>query len=378
MYSSGVEDENYLRGIAKTDSEGTAWFKTIFPGCYSGRWPHIHFEVYSSVAKAVANGPIVKTRRSRCRGRSAGRSTRRAAIRQPRQPRATSLSTDIVFSDDKAIHQLATVTGSVKQGLRREPHHRHLTTAHGQVALAACATWPARLARMSPFPDIEPHEQGMLDVGDGQHVYWEVCGNPHGKPAVVLHGGPGSGSSPDGRRLFDPGAIGSCSSTSAGCGRSTPHASEPDVDLSANTTPHLIGDCERSGRGSASTGGWCWAGRGAPPSGWPTRRRIRHGSARSSCSAWSARAGARSSGSRAMSGACFPGDGSGFATASHRNATATWRRHTAACCTTPTRRCGSGPRAWCDWEDTHVDIHGDPSPIRGTTIHCSAWPSRGW
>ena len=61
MYSSGVEDENYLRGIAKTDSDGTAWFRTIFPGCYSGRWPHIHFEVYSSVAKAVANGPIVKT-----------------------------------------------------------------------------------------------------------------------------------------------------------------------------------------------------------------------------------------------------------------------------------------------------------------------------
>src|SRR5215213_3961497 len=61
MYSSGVEDENYLRGIAKTNSNGTAWFKTIFPACYSGRWPHIHFEVYSSVAKAVANGPIVKT-----------------------------------------------------------------------------------------------------------------------------------------------------------------------------------------------------------------------------------------------------------------------------------------------------------------------------
>jgi protocatechuate 3,4-dioxygenase beta subunit len=60
MYSSGIEDENYLRGIAKTDSEGT-WFRTIFPACYSGRWPHIHFEVYSSVATAVSNGPIVKT-----------------------------------------------------------------------------------------------------------------------------------------------------------------------------------------------------------------------------------------------------------------------------------------------------------------------------
>jgi protocatechuate 3,4-dioxygenase beta subunit len=43
MYSSEIEDENYLRGIAATDSDGTAWFRTIFPACYSGRWPHIHF-----------------------------------------------------------------------------------------------------------------------------------------------------------------------------------------------------------------------------------------------------------------------------------------------------------------------------------------------
>src|SRR3954465_14936540 len=61
MYSAGVEDENYLRGIARTGRDGTASFRTIFPGCYSGRWPHIHFEVYSSVSRAVANGPIVKT-----------------------------------------------------------------------------------------------------------------------------------------------------------------------------------------------------------------------------------------------------------------------------------------------------------------------------
>ena len=61
LYASGLEDENYLRGIAKTNSEGTAWFQTIFPACYSGRRPHIHFEVYASVAKAVSNAPIVKT-----------------------------------------------------------------------------------------------------------------------------------------------------------------------------------------------------------------------------------------------------------------------------------------------------------------------------
>src|SRR5262245_47458776 len=117
MYSSGVEDENYLRGIAKTGSDGTAWFKTIFPGCYSGRWPHIHFEVYSSVAKAVGNGPIVKTPQialpqGACRKVYATSGYSASSSNLAR----TSLSTDNVFSDDRAIHQLATVTGSVKHG----------------------------------------------------------------------------------------------------------------------------------------------------------------------------------------------------------------------------------------------------------------------
>ncbi len=54
------------------------------------------------------------------------------------------------------------------------------------------------------YPAIEPYDQGMLDVGDGHRVYWEVSGNPAGKPALALHGGPGSGSSPGLRRSFDP------------------------------------------------------------------------------------------------------------------------------------------------------------------------------
>lgn len=117
MYSSGIEDENYLRGIAKTDSNGTAWFQTVYPGCYSGRWPHIHFEVYASVAKAVSNGPIVKTSQialpqAICRKVYAlsGYAASRGNLAR------TSLSTDNVFSDDNAIHQLATVTGSTKKG----------------------------------------------------------------------------------------------------------------------------------------------------------------------------------------------------------------------------------------------------------------------
>jgi proline iminopeptidase len=81
-------------------------------------------------------------------------------------------------------------------------------------------------------------------VGDGNLVYWETCGNPHGKPAVVLHGGPGSGCSPGWRRLFDPAAYRVVLFDQRGCGRSTPHASLPDTDLSTNTTQHLVADME--------------------------------------------------------------------------------------------------------------------------------------
>jgi proline iminopeptidase len=95
------------------------------------------------------------------------------------------------------------------------------------------------------YPEIEPFEHGMIDVGDGNLVYWEVCGNPDGKPAVVLHGGPGSGCGPWMRRYFDPAAYRIVLFDQRGCGRSTPHASRPDVDLSANTTDHLIDDMER-------------------------------------------------------------------------------------------------------------------------------------
>lgn len=94
------------------------------------------------------------------------------------------------------------------------------------------------------YPAIEPHEHGMLDVGHGQLVYWEVCGNPRGKPAVVLHGGPGSGASPWFRRLFDPNGYRIVLFDQRGCGRSRPHASAPDTDLSTNTTSNLIADTE--------------------------------------------------------------------------------------------------------------------------------------
>jgi proline iminopeptidase len=94
------------------------------------------------------------------------------------------------------------------------------------------------------YPEIEPYRHGMLDVGDGNLVYWEECGNPNGKPAVVLHGGPGSGCTPGARRMFDPGAYRVVLLDQRGCGRSRPHASDPSTDLSVNTTDRLVADLE--------------------------------------------------------------------------------------------------------------------------------------
>ena len=85
----------------------------------------------------------------------------------------------------------------------------------------------------------------MLDVGDGQQLCWQVSGNPEGKPAILLHGGPGSGSYPGQRRWFDPSAYRIIQFDQRGCGRSTPSVSDPVTDLATNTTHHLIGDIER-------------------------------------------------------------------------------------------------------------------------------------
>ncbi len=94
------------------------------------------------------------------------------------------------------------------------------------------------------FPAIEPYATGMLDTGDGHQIYWEACGNPEGEPALYLHGGPGSGFSPGQRRFFDPNRYRVILFDQRGSGRSRPLASEPDADLSTNTTAHLIDDIE--------------------------------------------------------------------------------------------------------------------------------------
>ena len=118
LYSDGVTDQNYLRGIQETDATGTATFTSIFPACYSGRWPHIHFEVYSSAANATSgDGPIVKTSQIALPEDVADVVYATAGYsRSVQNMSQVSLATDNVFSDDSAATELATVTGSVAQG----------------------------------------------------------------------------------------------------------------------------------------------------------------------------------------------------------------------------------------------------------------------
>ena len=93
--------------------------------------------------------------------------------------------------------------------------------------------------RKSFYPEIEPFDRGMLAVGDGHEMYYEQSGNPDGKPAVYVHGGPGGGSSPGQRRVFDPDKYRIILFDQRGCGRSTPFAS-----IESNTTWHLVADME--------------------------------------------------------------------------------------------------------------------------------------
>jgi proline iminopeptidase len=95
------------------------------------------------------------------------------------------------------------------------------------------------------YPKIEPYDSGLLAVGEGNLIYWETCGNRDGKPAVVLHGGPGSGCGPQWRRYFDPSAWRVVLFDQRGCGRSTPCAGDPTASLTTNTTHHLLADIER-------------------------------------------------------------------------------------------------------------------------------------
>lgn len=117
LYSEAVTNENFLRGVQATDDTGTVRFTSIYPACYSGRWPHIHFEVYEDVDTAVATGPIVKTSQialpDETNAKVYATSGYERSIRNASQ---VTLTGDNVFGEDGGILQLATMTGGVDAG----------------------------------------------------------------------------------------------------------------------------------------------------------------------------------------------------------------------------------------------------------------------
>ena len=117
LYSAGATDQNYLRGVQGADDDGVVTFESIFPACYSGRWPHIHFEVYPSLAAATDDANVIATSQialpeDACKAVYATAGYE-ASVRNLQQ---VSLATDNVFREDGGARQLGTVSGSVESG----------------------------------------------------------------------------------------------------------------------------------------------------------------------------------------------------------------------------------------------------------------------
>lgn len=112
-----IVDQNYLRGVGEADADGVVTFKSIFPGCYEGRWPHVHFEVYPSLAAATNAANRIATSQI-----ALPEATCAEVYATPEYANSVgafsriSLTTDMVFSDDGGEHQLGTVTGSLADG----------------------------------------------------------------------------------------------------------------------------------------------------------------------------------------------------------------------------------------------------------------------
>lgn len=116
LYSSGVESESYLRGVQETDDEGRATFTTIFPGCYSGRWPHIHFEVFPGLNAATSHDQKVKTSQLALPQASCTEAYATAGYETSvRNLASANLERDNVFSDGVTL-QLATIEGDARTG----------------------------------------------------------------------------------------------------------------------------------------------------------------------------------------------------------------------------------------------------------------------
>lgn len=117
LYDAGLKNENFLRGVQEADAKGQLTFSTIYPGAYTGRWPHIHFEVFESMGNTTAAGQVLAVSQialteKACKEVYATTGYESSARNFPR----TTLTSDNVFGDDGGIYQLATISGSVAGG----------------------------------------------------------------------------------------------------------------------------------------------------------------------------------------------------------------------------------------------------------------------
>ena len=121
LYSQGVEDQNYLRGVQAAGDDGIVTFTSIFPAAYSGRWPHVHFEVYPSLAAAADAGNKIATSQIALPKATCDEVYATAGYEQSVSNMSRiSLETDGVFGDDGGAHQLGTISGTVANGLTVE------------------------------------------------------------------------------------------------------------------------------------------------------------------------------------------------------------------------------------------------------------------
>ena len=176
LYSSGATAQNYLRGVQVSDAAGQVTFTTIFPGAYSGRWPHIHFEIYASLAQATSGANAVRVSQlalpdAACRAVFAQSSLYPGSLANHNQ---TTLASDNVFGNDGGVLQVATTTGSVATGY----------TATLEVGIAAAVTATA--------PDLDQH--GLTGnwydpATSGQGLSLEVYPDSDGTGRGTLFGG---------------------------------------------------------------------------------------------------------------------------------------------------------------------------------------------
>ena len=148
-----------------------------------------------------------------------------------------------VQTHSRGLHGLRGGGVSDKQMQDSEPDLRYVSQPASDAAdqVGAPAKYPRDL-----YPEIEPYEKGMLDVGDGHKLYYDVSGNPDGVPAIFLHGGPGAGCSPRCRRFFDPAFYKIVILDQRGSGQSIPNAADDlSGSLVENNTPKLVSDIEK-------------------------------------------------------------------------------------------------------------------------------------